>query len=190
MLVLLMTAVTGAMAQEVTLLTTILHTGDNASFTSGSKTFDNKVTVTISGEVYNGENWGWNTESRGTLTVTAAKGYTITRVKFYTDEGSGFDEEAPFEANLVYSDSKGYYVKVNGNSIGNYGVTKIEVYGTAPATVDVTGVTHSPTSATLTLGETETVTLIPTVLPDDATDKTVTQEFKPVIHRIRLATSP
>lgn len=40
--------------------------------------------------------------------------------------------------------------------------------------VDVTGVTLAPTTATLTLGETETVTLIPTVLPDDATDKSVT----------------
>ena len=43
-----------------------------------------------------------------------------------------------------------------------------------PPTVAVTGVTLAPTSATLTLGETETVTLIPTVLPAEATDKSVT----------------
>ncbi len=40
--------------------------------------------------------------------------------------------------------------------------------------VAVNSVTLAPTSATLTLGETETVTLIPTVLPAEATDKTVT----------------
>ncbi len=175
MLVLLAAVATGAVAQEETLLTTIENTGDNASFTSGSKTFDNIATVTFSGEVDNdGDDWGWYSESERTLTVTAAEGYTITRVKFYTDEGSAFDEEAPFEAILVYSDQKGYYAKVNGTSIGQHGVTKIEVYGTAPATVAVTGVTLAPTSATLTLGETETVTLIPTVLPADATDKSVT----------------
>ncbi len=48
------------------------------------------------------------------------------------------------------------------------------VFTIEPATVAVTGVTLAPTSATLTLGETETVTLIPTVLPNDATDKSVT----------------
>ena len=45
---------------------------------------------------------------------------------------------------------------------------------TIESTVNVTGVTLAPTSATLTLGETETVTLIPTVLPAEATDKSVT----------------
>ena len=48
------------------------------------------------------------------------------------------------------------------------------VFTIEPATVAVTGVTLEPTTATLTLGETETVTLIPTVLPGDATDKSVT----------------
>ena len=175
-LALLCLTVSGAWAQEVTLLTTIESTGDNASFKSGSKTFDNIATVTFSGNVLNdGDEWGWFSESECTLTVTAAEGYTITRVKFYTDSSSAFDEEYPFEAILV--NDYGYFAKVNGNSIGEYGVTKIEVYGYAgtpePATVAVTGVTLAPTSATLTLGETETVTLIPTVLPDDATDKSV-----------------
>ena len=173
-LALLCLTVSGAWAQEVTLLTTILSTGDNASFKSGSKTFDNKVTVTISGSVYNFDDyWGWNSESGGTLTVTAAPGYTITRVKFYSNngatEGSAFDEEAPFEANLVYTDQKGPHAKVNGTSIGKYGVTKIEVYGYANP---VTGVTLSPTTATLTVGETETLTAI--VAPENAKDKSVT----------------
>ena len=117
-------------AQEETLLTTILSTGDNASFKSGSKTFDNKATVTFSGTVYNNDDeWGWWSQEERTLTVTAAENYTITRVKFYTDDGSGFDEEAPFEAILV--SEGGDITKVNGTKIGNMGVTKIEVYGYA-----------------------------------------------------------
>jgi len=129
MLVLLMTAVTGAWAQTETPLITILNTG-NTSFTSGSKTFDDKVTVTFSGEVQNGDGkWGWLSmpKEERTLTVTAAEGYTITRVKFYTDEGSAFDEEAPFEAILAWDNDA--FTKVNDTSIGRFGVTKIEVYG-------------------------------------------------------------
>ena len=163
MLVLLMTAVTGAWAQQETLLTIILSTGDNASFTSGSKTFDNIATVTFSGNVSNDNDaWGWySTEC--TLTVTAAEGYTITRVKFYTNSGSAFDEEAPFEAILVYD--QGSITKVNGTSIGQWGVNKIEVYGyagtPAPAastytvtlkegTEDATSWTIAPAEATTT----------------------------------------
>ena len=119
-----------AWAQEETLLTTILSTGDNASFKSGSKTFDNKATVTFSGNVYNDDDeTGWYSDEERTLTVTAAENYTITRVKFYTDEGSGFDEEAPFEAILV--NDGGIITKVNGTKIGIGGVTKIMVYGYA-----------------------------------------------------------
>ena len=59
MLVLLCLTVSGAWAQEERLLTTILS-ADNASFKSGSKTFDNIATVTFSGEVLNvGDYWGW-----------------------------------------------------------------------------------------------------------------------------------
>lgn len=119
----------GAWAQTETLLTTIVNTGDNASFRSGSKTFDNIATVTFSDEVNNdNDNWGWYCSYERTLTVTAASdAYTITRVKFYTASGSAFDEEAPFLA-IVYSESS-YFAKVNGTSIGMWGVNKIEVYG-------------------------------------------------------------
>ena len=174
MLVLLAAVVTGAVAQTETLLTTILNTGDNAGFRGGSKTFNNIATVTFSDYLNNdNDDWGWYSDPEVTLTVTAAEGYTITRVKFYTNEGSAFDEEAPFEAILVGPD---YIAKVNGNSIGEYGVNKIEVYGYAgtpePATVAVTGVTLAPTSATLTAGG-AALELTPTVAPEGATDKTV-----------------
>ena len=116
LLVLLLTAATGAWATDDVLLVTITA-ADNSSFTSGSKTFDNIATVTLSGEVYCfGDENGWFSTSEGTLTVTAAEGYTITRVKFYTKSNSAFDEEAPFEAILVS---------------GMDGVNKIEVYGYA-----------------------------------------------------------
>ena len=161
-LALLCLTVSGAWAQEVTLLTTIESTADdNLGFTSGSKTFDNIATVTFSGTVYNdGDDWGWYSEPECTLTVTAAEGYTITRVKFYNDSGSAFDEEAPFEAILVHTDS--HITKVNGNSIGQFGVNKIEVYGYAgtPAstytvtlkegTEDATSWTIAPAEATTT----------------------------------------
>ena len=135
LLVLLMTAVSGAWAQEGTLLTTIENTGDNVNFISGSQTFDNIATVTFSDVVLNvGDNWGWYSMEERTLTVTAAEGYTITRVKFYNNSGSAFDEEAPFEAILAFDGDPftgDPFTKVNGTSIGAAGVNKIEVYGYA-----------------------------------------------------------
>ena len=132
LLVLLLTATTGAWAQTETLLTTIESTA-NQTFTNGSKTFDEIATVTFSAEVSNdGDDWGWfsNQESDNqTITVTAASdAYTITRVKFYSANGSAFDEEAPFLA-IVRHDGNNYITKVNGTSIGRWGLNKIEVYG-------------------------------------------------------------
>ena len=136
--VLLLMAATGAWAQTETLLTTINSIG-NYEFLSGSKTFNGIATVTFSGEVYNSNDYlGWYASTDVTLTVTAAEGYTITRVKFYCSTGwdvsnSAYDEEAPFEAVLAFD------TKVNGISIGSYGVNKIEVYGyETPATVTLT----------------------------------------------------
>ena len=177
MLVLLAAVATGAWAQTETLLITINSVGhgeaEGDGFISGSRTFNNIATVTFSSEVENDDdndgwyNSGWDNKI---LSVAPAAGYTITKVKFYNQSGSAFDETSPFEATL-------YAMKmyVNGSSCGAGGVTKIDVYGyVTPATVAVTGVTLAPTSATLTLGETETVTLTATVLPGDATDKSVT----------------
>ena len=157
LLALLMTAATGAWAQEGTLLTTILS-DDNTDFKSGSKTFDNKATVTFSGNVDNYVGWGWySMEGEATLTVTAAEGYTITRVKFYTNSGSAFDEEAPFEAILVL-DLGNYkvFTKVNDTSIGESGVTQIDVYGyAAPAgyTVSMKSGTKDAGKWTVKVGE-------------------------------------
>ena len=132
-LVAFLTMTTGAWAQTETLLTTIENTGDNASFKSGSKTFDDIATVTFGAEVYNsGDEYGWYSsadDDSHTITVTAANdGYTITRVKFYCHYGSAFDEVAPFEA-IVWWGGSNYLTKVNGTHLGYWGVNKIEVYG-------------------------------------------------------------
>ena len=133
-------------AGEETLLTTIVNTGDNTNFTSGSKTFDNIATVTFSSEVANyGDSWGWNHVNGITLTVTPVEGITITRVKFTCAEGSAFDSIAPFEA-VLGEGAPWYnsYMFVNGTSYGEFGVTKIEVYGYAgnPAITQLTDTTY------------------------------------------------
>ena len=86
--------------------------------------------------------------------------------------GSGGSAGKAFttSVNFVSSD---YILTDGSNAITATQVTSKKKVVISPK-VAVNSVTLAPTSATLTLGETETVTLIPTVLPDDAMDKTVT----------------
>lgn len=115
---------------QESLLTIILSSTPNNTFTSGSMTFDGKAVVTISDDVSNeNNNYGWyhyGSDMSRTMTVSAAGGYTVTRCRFYSNDSSAFDEETPFE--VVLSDGKAY---VNGNSIGEYGLKRIDVYGYA-----------------------------------------------------------
>ena len=131
LLVLLLTAATGAWAQTETPLVTI-QASENSTFTSGSKTFNDIATVTITGDAYNGGSaWG-----NCTLTVTPADGVTITSVKFYGQANGKVveDTSSPFEAEIIYdSDLSREVTKVNGTNAFSYGVTKIEVYGYASA---------------------------------------------------------
>ena len=130
-LALLLTAVGGAWADETPLLT--IESKDNTSFKSGSKTFDDMVTVTFSDEVYNdGDSFGWYAGgSASQLTVSGTNGYTITSCKFYTEHGSAetgypVEGESPsvyLSAGFVYNDAN---LSMN---IGGDGVKKIEVYG-------------------------------------------------------------
>ena len=145
-LALLLTAATGAWAEE-TPLVTIYASSD---FTSGSKTFDNKVKATFSNEVSFIANNGWCAVTAGnkTLTVEPVDGVTITRVKYYTTLGPAEDIKAPFEASMsqtyVYvssSSQQRFHVSVNGSRIGaedthNY-LQKIEVYGSAEPPIEV-----------------------------------------------------
>ena len=117
---------------QETLLTTINSSSPNNTFRSGSRTFDSIATVTFSGNVENdNNNWGWWSYSGNlTMTVSAAEGYTITRVKFFCKEGGVMDSQAPFQATLKGANGYGpnTYMVV-GNLRGHNGVTKMEVYG-------------------------------------------------------------
>ena len=137
LLALLLTAATGAWADETLLLT--IESRDYKTFKSGSKTFDDKVTVTFSNSVQNdGDNWGWYANSTAPLlTVAGINGYTITSCKFYVEisgtamTGYTVEGESPsvYLSNLnVYTDNS------QSVKIGKNGITKIEVFtAAAPA---------------------------------------------------------
>lgn len=134
-LVALLAVTTQAWADE-TLLLTIENKG-NTSFYSGSKTFDDMVTVTFSNEVYNnGDASGWyGGGTASLLTVAGINGYTITSCKFYTDRGTastGYTVQG--ESPSVYLFTREVFTDNSQSvSIGDPGITKIEVYGTAPS---------------------------------------------------------
>ena len=135
LLVLLMMAATGAMAQTETLLTTITATGkEQASYSTA-----NVATVSFSYTAYGSSayhaNYGWWGYG-WSATVTAAEGYTITKCIFYDDANrTATDSEAPFVVETTEEDKT---PKVNGTPILAYtskGIKKIEVYGYAPFNV-------------------------------------------------------
>lgn len=127
-LALLLTAATGAWADEETPLTTITPTGDGTY----SETTAGAVTVTpASSFFYSGSSYGWRWDSYGSLTVTANEGYTITRCVFIQQgKNQSFTiSEAPFELNFEE------YVCLENTSMD--GVTSIEVYGTYEPPIEV-----------------------------------------------------
>ena len=138
MLVLLM-AVSGAMAQTETLLTTITGAGSTSNpATSANVSYSTEgvATLTFSEPTLDGNvayqvspAWGWWGYDM-TLTVTPAEGYTITKCIFYDDANrTATDSEAPFVVETTKDDKT---PKVNGKPIKadtSKGITKIEVYG-------------------------------------------------------------
>ena len=135
-LVALLAVTTGAWADETLLLT--INSRDYTSFTDGSKTFDDKVTVTFSDEIRNsGDDWGWYAKSPASLlTVAGTNGYTITSCKFYVevdgDAITGYTIAG--ESPSVYLNNKEVYTDDSKSVyIGEVGITKIEVFGTAPS---------------------------------------------------------
>ena len=179
----LLTISAGAWAQTETLLTTINASSD---FTSGSKTFDNKATVTFSGTVEYDSYYGWNIyvdeATPVTMTVTAVKGYTITSVKLTTYAGTLTDTEAPFVATLFGSS---YYPKTTISDLASGiwgGVTKIEVYGyqNAPEGPEVT-INETKTEASFDMPQND-VTVTYTLKRDMTVDVNST-----IAERIRIA---
>ena len=136
-LALLLTAVGGAWADETLLLT--IENSDDPSFTSGSKTFDDKVTVTFSNTVNNdGDTEGWYAGSASLLTVAGTNGYTITSCKFYTGYGiavTGYTVEGESPSVYLYA-AEVFTDNSKSVSLGSNGVNKIEVFGTAPAAAE------------------------------------------------------
>ena len=130
-LALLLTAVTGAWAQEETLLTTITPTAkEQASYSTA-----NVATVSFSYTAYGSsaykDDWGW--WGYGWIaTVTAAEGYTITKCIFYDDaDRKATDSEAPFVVETTDGDKTPRIngTPIDGGNMWSKGINKIEVYG-------------------------------------------------------------
>ena len=145
-LALLITAVTGAWAQEEVLLTTVTATGHTAY----SQSPDGIVTVTLDNIDSYHYTYGWL--NSGSVTVEAAQGYTITRCVFKQNPSSTpnrvlVDDQAPFTATMVEVNNGEYYnvyaATSHGDAIGDdfmNGISTIEVYGTAEPPIKVTPV--------------------------------------------------
>ena len=153
-LVALFAMTAGAWADETPLVT--IESKDYKTFTSGSMTFDDKVTVTFSNEVNNiGNKFGWYAVSPASLTVAGTNGYTITSCKFYTDDGiakTGYTVEGESPSVYLYNG----YVFTDANqsvNIGSFGVTKIEVYGAAASSATAVEVTTNAASEGATFTE-------------------------------------
>ena len=130
-LVLLMTAATGAWAEE-TLLTTVTAT----SLTTYSQSPDGIVTVSLNDITGYNSTYGWI--SGGSVTVEAPQGYTITRCVFRQNAKTPVvDDHAPFTATIGNNQGDFYvYAETTTGQAVTYGmdgITSIEVYGYAPA---------------------------------------------------------
>ena len=139
-LVALLAVTTGAWADETPLVT--IESNANTSFKSGSKTFDDKVTVTFSNSVENnGDYEGWYSDNTASLlTVAGINGYKITSCKFYI-EGDWYAEKGYTvygRSPSVYLSSYRVYRNDSQSIYLGQGITMIEVYGTAPVTVTFT----------------------------------------------------
>ena len=124
LLVLLMTAATGAWAQTETLLTKITPTGKDIY----SETPSGVVTVTHDNNDFSGDyGWLWDSQS-GSVTVEAKEGYTIIRCVFKQNSKTPVTiTTSPFK--ITFGDD-GTCEQCDEFMDG---VTSIEVYGYAPA---------------------------------------------------------
>ena len=157
-----------------TLLTTITAVGSSnanpATSANVSYSVENVATLSFSGQSSYTASWGWY-GSGLTATVSPVEGYTITKCIFYDDANrTATDSEAPFVVETTENDKTPRIndSPIDGGNNQSKGLKKIEVYGYA----SVTGVELSQTE--VSLGVNETVTLTPTVAPENAADKSVT----------------
>ena len=140
LLVLLMTAATGAWAQTETLLTTITPTAKEQASYSTANVATVSFSYTAGGSSAYLANWGW--WGYGWIaTVTAAEGYTITKCIFYDDaDRTATDSEAPFVVETTDEDKTPRIneTPIDGGNQWSKGIKKIEVYGYVTPTYSVT----------------------------------------------------
>ena len=156
-LVALLAVTTGAWAQEETLLTTITLGGELWSL-QPVYTESGRATLETSGTVETGwvvpEINGWQNSSPdeiGSVTITAAEGYEITKVVFWNYEFMvGYndaltDNASPFTCYLK-SSHRSLNENMSSDSYGN--IAKIEVYGTAAPSASTVEVAWTAASKT------------------------------------------
>jgi len=148
-LALLLTAATGAWAQEETLLTTITPTAKEQASYSTANVATVSFSYTADGSSAYLANWGWWGYG-WSATVTAADGYTITKCIFYDDaDRTATDSEAPFVVETTDGDKTPRIngTPIDGGNMWSKGIKKIEVYGyvTPPATEPAIDVTTNDT---------------------------------------------
>ena len=137
LLVLLMTAATGAWAQTETLLTTITPTAKEQASYSTANVATVSFSYTAGGSSAYLANWGWWGYG-WSATVNAAEGYTITKCIFYDDaDRTATDSEAPFVVETTEEDKTPRIngTPIDGGNMWSKGIKKIEVYGYATYSV-------------------------------------------------------
>ncbi len=127
-LVALLAMTTGAWADEGELLVTITPDA------SGNIVYSvaDIATLDLGGAEYNSSKGCWRKFGGAAyLTVTAADGINVTKVKFTTNKNDSWeDTDAPYQVQL----DGGYALNASGSSIGTGdGIKKIEVFGTKAA---------------------------------------------------------
>ena len=145
LLVLLLTATTGAWAQTETLLTTITATAKEQASYSTANVATVSFSYTANGSSAYLANWGW--WGYGWIaTVTAAEGYTITKCIFYDDANrTATDSEAPFVVETTEEDKTPRIngTPIDGGNMWSKGIKKIEVYGYVTPTATKYAVTFA-----------------------------------------------
>ena len=157
MLVLLLMAVTGAMAEPITV-----------TWTSSNGSFDYRVQYSGDGPYYDEDIQEWVILDDGTFTTNLGN-FTQIQISggYVANYGADGWNDRTWTGNASSVYMNAYVTSAYGND--NFTIT----FTIEPPTVAVTGITLDKTSAEMTVGG-ETLTLTATVAPDDAADKTVT----------------
>ena len=156
-LALLLMAVTGAMAEPITII-----------WSSSDGSFDNRVQYSGDGPEYSESKQEWVIYEGGTFTTNLGN-FTQIQISggYVANYGADGWNDRTWTGNASSVYMNAFVTSDYGNN--NFTIT----FTIEPPTVAVTGITLDKTEASMIVGG-ETLTLTPTVLPAEATDKTVT----------------